>query len=226
MKYEVETPQRGHEQGAEEGLGEHRRVAAQQAQEAAPGPGRGAAGPGAGRVRVRYEQQQIPGPALAKIVPGELLDPDGRIGHDDRVPLHLVKDHKMSQAVGRLQMGDGGEGYVGQGFVGPFDAFAGQAELLGGAQQSQQTGAGPVRARQVAQLLQGDGNTVVERDRRQRRRAAVTPIGLSDERVTSQHAEPPPRIRKGGGARSRGAHALLIAQREEVPMATDGGMGE
>src|SRR5262249_40907432 len=79
-------------------------------------------------------------------------------------------------------------------FVGPLDAFAGQAELLGGAQQSQQAGPGPIRARQVAQLLQGDGNAVVEGDRRQPRRAAVTPIGLSDERVTSQHAEPPPRI--------------------------------
>ena len=60
-----------------------------------------------------------------------------------------------------------GSGHRGQGLVRPLDGPGREAELLGRLDEAQEVGADAVGAGQLAHPLHGDGQAVVQGDRRQ-----------------------------------------------------------
>ncbi len=87
-------------------------------------------------------------------------------------------------------MGDGGEGDGGEPLIRPLDAFGGEAELLGRLGQSEEIRPDAIGAGQIAHLLDADGKLMVKRDRRQRRRAAVALVVLSNPCVSLKRRSP------------------------------------
>lgn len=180
-------PQDRHEQGTEDGLDQDRGVAVEQPEEAAPGAARRRVGPCV-PVRLGDDQEQVAGPAGAELLAGQLLDAAGRVGDDDGILVDTVQDDKMSQPLGGANVGHGRQRDGRQRLVRPLDGAGGEADLLGALNQAEQVGADAVGAGQLAHLLQADGPTVVQGDRRQRGGTAVALVGLPDESITPEHS--------------------------------------
>ena len=127
MKYEVETPEHGHEHGAGEGFGQDGGMGTEQAEEATPGADRRVAPRGGSRSGLGHDQQQVAGPAPAELVAGQRLDPARRVGHDDRALADAVEDDEVAEALLGLHVGDGGQGDLGQGLERALDGLGGEA---------------------------------------------------------------------------------------------------
>ena len=187
-------PQHRHEQRADEGLGQDGGVGAEQAEEPTPGTDGGGARRRTGLPLARYDQQQVVRSSAGRTRRGQGLDPARRVGHDDGALPDAVEDDEVAQPLVVADVCDGRQGDTAQGLVRPLDALGRKAERLGGLQQPEEVGADPVGAGQVAQLEEADGPAVVQRDRRQRRGAAVAPVLLANNHVSMQHVRTPWKI--------------------------------
>ena len=184
-------PQHGHEDRADEALGQDGGVGGQQAEEPPPGTDGGGARRRTGLPLHRDDQQQVIGPNPAELVAREGLDPARRVGHDDGALPDAVDDDEMPRSLVVAEVCDGRQRHTAQGLVRAPGTLGRKAERLGGLHHRQEACAATVRTDQVAKLEEADGSAVVQRDRRQRRGATVAPVLLVNNHVSMQHVRTP-----------------------------------
>ena len=192
-------PQHGHEDRADEALGQDGGVGGQQAKEPPPGTDGGGARRRTGLPLTRDDQQQVVGPDPAELVAREGFDPARRVGQDDGALPDAVDDDEMPRSLVVAEVCDGRQRHTAQGLVRAPGALGRKAERLGGLHHRQEACAATVRTDQVAKLEEADGPAVVQRDRRQRRGATVAPVLLVNNHVSMQHVRTPWKMGSDGG---------------------------
>ncbi len=198
------NPEHGHEDRADEALGQDGGVRGQQAEEPPPGTDGGGPRRRTGLPLTRDDQQQVVGPDPAELVARESLDPTRRVGQDDGVLADAVDDNEMSLALVVAEVCDGRQRHTAQGFVRAPGAPGRKAERLGGLHHRPEAGPVTVRTNQVAKLEEADGPAVVQRDRRKRRGAAFAFVLLANNHVSMKHVRTPPPAPRGRALAGQG----------------------